>query len=480
MELRTLLIGAFATAFLPSAAQNASQPAGKTDTLTLSLEECIRVALDNNPTVKVADMDITRIDYSKKENIGALLPTISFGATYNRMLAKQVAYMNMDGFGGGSSSGDNGESQQQTSKSSKRKGIKMGLDNSYSVGFQASVPLIAPQLWASLKLSDSQILQAVEQARASRLSLVNEVKSAYYTLLLAEDSRKVICQSYEMAALTHDIYTKKHQAGTASDYDVLRTSVAMKNVEPELLQSEIAIKQAKLQLSILMGIPADIPLKASGSLSQYEATMYEDALSLSRDYSGNTELRINELQIRQLSDALRIQKAAWYPTMSASVNYNWTSSSNGSPFKNFLWTPYSVFGLTLNIPIFEGGTRYNRQRQAKIQVEQARLQREDIERSIASQVDLAIDNIMLNVRQIASSSESVTQADRAHDIMQKSFNIGAASYLDLRDSELALTQARLAYYQAIYNYLVANSSLELLLGDDSILPDTDTPAISKR
>ena len=53
----------------------------------------------------------------------------------------------------------------------------MGLDNSYQAGFNASVPLIAPQLWKTLKLNDSQILQNVEAARASRLSLVNQVKS---------------------------------------------------------------------------------------------------------------------------------------------------------------------------------------------------------------------------------------------------------------------------------------------------------------
>lgn len=98
---------------------------------------------------------------------------------------------------------------------------------------------------------------------------------------------------------------------------------------------------------------------------------------------------------------------------------------------------------------------------------------------MSSQVDLAIDNIMLNVKQIASTSESVNQADRAHDIMEKSFNIGAASYLDLRDSELALTQARLAYYQSIYNYLVANSSLELLLGNAPIEKYTDTSVLNR-
>lgn len=433
-------------------------------TQALSLDDCLRIALTDNPVIRVADMEVVRVDYSKKETLAALLPDVSFGATYNRMLQKQVMYMNMDGFGGSSDSGGD-ESAQQSRASSSRKGIKMGLDNSYSLGFQASIPLIAPQLWASLKLSDSQILETVEAARASKLTMVNEVKDAYYRLLLANASRKVIQESYDMAALTHDTYVKKYEAGAASDYDVLRTSVAMKNVEPELTQADIAIKQARLNLLILMGLDADFPLDVTGNLEDYEHDMYERALDISRDNSNNTELRQNQLRTETLRRTLKMQKMSWYPTLAASINYNWTSNSNGNPFRNFQWNPYSVFGLTLSVPIYQGGARYSRQRQESLQIEESLLQRENIERSVNSQIDLAVDNIMLNIKQIASSSESVRQADTAHTIMEKSFDIGAATYLDLRDSELALTQSRLAYLQSIYNYLIAQSSLEYLLGN---------------
>jgi outer membrane protein TolC len=85
------------------------------------------------------------------------------------------------------------------------------------------------------------------------------------------------------------------------------------------------------------------------------------------------------------------------------------------------------------------------------------------------QVDLAIDNINKEVRQIESSEESVRQAEKAHQIMQKSFEIGAATYLNLRDSELADTTAKLTYYQAIYNFLVSTSELDMLLGRESEL-----------
>lgn len=431
-----------------------------------SLDDCLRIALSDNPTVKVADMEVKRMDYSKIETLSALLPQASFSGTYNRMLAKQVMYMNMDGFGGsdeGSSEAEGG-SRASSSRASSGGGIKVGLDNSYQVGFSASLPLIAPQLWASLKLSDSQILQAVEQSRASKLDLVNQVKNAYYSLMLAEDSRKVIQESYDMAALTHEIYTKKHEAGAASDYEVLRTSVAMKNIEPQLMQADIAIKQARLQLAILMGMDTNQAFSIRGELQQYEGSMYSDLLDISNDYASNSSLILNDIQTQQLERALKVQYASLYPTLSAMANYNWTSMSNGSPFRNFRWTPYSSAGLTLSVPLLTGGSRYSKIKQAKLQVEEMKWQRENLERSVSMQVDLAIDNIKVNVEQIASCSESVKEAERAHDIQEQSFAIGATSYLDLRDSELALTQSRLSYIQAIYNYLVAQSQLELLRG----------------
>lgn len=438
----------------------------------LSLDDCLTIALTENPTVKVADMEITRVDYSKKEVLGQLLPTIDFGAQYNRMVAKQVMYMNMDGFGGMGGGGNAGDDEAAASRAGDSKGssgIKMGLDNSYSMGFSASLPLIAPQLWQSLSLSDSQILRSVEASRQSKQNLVNQVKSAYYALLLAEDSRKVIQESYDMAALTHRTYTKQYEAGAASDYDVLRTSVAMKNIEPELLQADIAIKQARLQLQILMGVDSNFAFTVTDRLSNYESTMYEETLSrISSDYTNNADLRLLDIDSKILDKNLKIQKLAFSPTLAFTANYNWTSMSNGSPFRNFRWNPYSTVGLSLSFPIFQGGQRYSRVKQTAIQAEELRLQRENLERSVAMQVSLAIDNIKINVKQIASCSESVSQADRAHEIMEKSFDIGAASYLDLRDSELALTRARLAYYQAIYNYLVANSELELLLGNAPI------------
>lgn len=471
---------ALAATMASSAPQQADTLATTPVQAVMSLDRCIEIALSQNPTVIVADMEIERTDYSRKETLAQLFPVVNFGATYTRMLAKQTMYMNFDmgAMGGGAAAGGDGdtadEAASRASSSKKDDGIKMGLDNSWSLGFNASMPLIAPQLWQSLKLSDSQILQSVETARSSRLSLVNQVKSAWYTLLLTIDSRRTIAENLDMARLTAEIYEKQYALGTASQYDVLRTSVAVKNIEPELAQAEVAIRQARLQLAVLMGIdPADVEITPDKGLSDYQDAMYHQALlaEAHRDISGNSELRQLDISTSMLERSLAIQKAAFLPTLALSANYNWTSSSDGSPFKNFRWNPYSMIGLTLSIPLIDVHNVYAT-KQAKIQVDEMKWRRADLTRAINMQVDLAIDNINTNVRQIESCSESVRQADTAYGIARQSFDIGAASYLDLRDAELALTRSRLSYYQAIYNYLVATGDLELMLGTFDLTPYT--------
>ena len=140
-----LLLGMFA---LASSALNA-QTTAVSDTMMLSVDDCVKIALNENPTIKIADMEITRVDYSKKETIGQLFPNVSFSAAYSRTLAKQTMYMNNGG---------------------QTMAIKMGRDNTHNTGFNASMPLISVALWKSIKLSDNQILQNIEASRTSRIS----------------------------------------------------------------------------------------------------------------------------------------------------------------------------------------------------------------------------------------------------------------------------------------------------------------------
>jgi outer membrane protein TolC len=456
MKLRTKILLAAMLMAMPTltcVAQEAmaissEQSAPVATTLTLTREQCIEIALQDNPTIKVADMELKRVDYSKREVIASLFPAIDFSVAYQRAIELQTINMDM------------GAGPME---------IKMGSDNTWNMGFTATMPIVSAQLWKSIQMSDTQILASVESARASRLDLIDQVNRAYYGLLLSQASYEVLKQNYDNAKVNADLIQKKFDVGTASEYDVLRSSVQVKNVEPELLQAEIGIKQAKLLLKILMGMDASTDFEAAVSLESMEQDMYGYVMGVESDLSQNTNLRTLDIQTKQLKQNVAMKKLAWVPTIGAQFNWSWTSLSNGHVFNNIHLNPYSNVAVSVAVPIFSGGSKYYGLKQAQVQLNEMALQRENLVRSLNMQVELALDNINKEIKQISTSAEGVRQAQKAHQIMQKSFEIGAATYLDLRDSELANTAAQLNYYQAIYNYLCSTSQLDLLLGKEDTL-----------
>ena len=267
--------------------------------LNLSLDECIRIALNENPTVKIDSMELERVDYSKRETLGQLLPEVSFAAQYSRTLMKQTMYM------------DTGEGVAA---------IKMGRDNTYSTALSASIPIYVPQLWKSLKLSDTQILQNLETARASKLALVNQVKNAYYALLLAYDSYKVLMANYETSKMNADVFTKKFELGVASEYDMLRANVAVTNLEPSIIDAENSINKLKLQLKLLMAMDANVDITPAETLDNYKQTIYGNAMAIDTSLVNNTSLKQLDLQTDMLRQSLEVQKASWLPTVAASAN----------------------------------------------------------------------------------------------------------------------------------------------------------------
>lgn len=457
-----------------------AQTAITTDSvLHLDMDRALTIALSESPTIKIADLEVKKTDYSKREVIAGLLPQIDASASYQRSIKKQRMYMSGKGFDIAgmmgaylgplyAATGVPFPETDNSASSSSDEGFEVGLDNTYSMGFSATLPIIAPQLWKSVEISSINIQTKLEVARSSRLSLINEVQKAYYNVLLCQDSYKVLRDQYDNAKLNAETYASQYKQGTASEYDVLRSEVAMRNIEPSLLSTENAVKLSKLQLKVLMGIDAGIEVVINDSLSNYEQDMYNVTMSINRSLDNNTDLRQLDLQTKMLQKTATLQKFAYIPTLGAQFGYNWISMSDGNMFKNFRFNPYSTVAVALNIPIFSGGSRFYKVKQAQANVAQMGFQRENLVRALDMQVQAQIDNISKSVKQIDSNKLGVQQAEKAYKIMQKSFEIGSATFVTLNDAELALTRARLAYSQAIYDFLAGVSDVQKLLGSTDI------------
>jgi len=426
------------------------------------LDKALEIAMSENPTVKVADQEIEKKKYAKKGSYAALFPQISFGADYTRTLKKQVMYMDFDMSGLGL---DSESAIPEESSSSNSDGFEVGRDNNWSMGFNVSMPLINASLWKSLTISGLDVELAIEQARSSKIDMENQVKKGFYAVLLANDSYRVFKESYDNAMNNYIDIKNKYDQGLVAEYDLIRADVTVKNTEPNMLQAENALVLAKWQLKALIGVDMELPITCEGQLTDYEPELFGDYLSINTSLDENTSLKQLDIQTKQLQQTLQMQKFDYLPTLSLSGLYNWSAMNNDFKFKNYQWNPYSTIGVSLSVPIFSGGSRYNKVKQTQVSITQAALQRDDLERNLQLAVKQYVDNMSTCIKRYDAAQKGISQSERGYTIAQKRYETGAGTLLELNDAELAMTQAKLNFNQAIYDYIVAKADLEKTVGN---------------
>lgn len=475
MQFRKLMLSAILLTGLGSFTVLHAQQA---DSLHVDLPTALDIALSENPTVKVADMEITKKQYAKKSAYGALLPQLDIIGQYQRAIKRQTVYFD-DGFGLGGGSVDPGDYTPEELQilqvlnkvmmpdpETSGEGIQMGRFNVWSAGLNVSLPIVMPSLWKNIQMSEVDIRLAMEQARSSRISLVNQVKKAYFSLLLAQDSYSVLRKTYETDSINLENIRNRFNQGVVAEYDVITADVRLKGLIPNILQSENMMKIAELQLKMLMGVDGDVPLKVVGSLDDYEASMFEAIIPADTSLINNSDIKQFDLQAEQAKNAYDMQKLQFMPTLVSSFNWTYMSQNNDFRFSNYRWDPYSMLGVTLQIPLFNGGQRYHSLKQSEVQLYQLREQRKDVERGLKLSIKNNYDLIHKNIEQVVATQSSVAQARKGHEITLKRYDTGMGTIVDVNAAALAVLNAELQYRNAVYDYLAAKADLEKVLGYD--------------
>ena len=434
----------------------------------LTLEQALQIALTENASVRVADLEIQRTGYARKGSYAALFPQIDGSGSYQRTIKKQVMYMDFDMssmMGGGGSTDASASEGAASSRSSD--GFEVGRWNTWSAGVSASMPLVNAQLWKSLKISDQDVELAVEKARASRLETVTQVKKAYFTVLLAKEACNVYKSVYDNAVENLELTRKKFNAQRASELDLTRAKTAVANAVPNVYEAANNVEISLWQLKAVMGVDLDSNIDVAGVLTDYADKMLTEAVPGS-DLSGNSTLRQLSIQSQQLADAVRVQQYASIPSLAVAFNYSLNAMTNDFKFSEYRWSPYSFVGLSLNIPIFAGGKRYHAVKAARLQAEELDIQRENTERQLQIAIRQYVGTMDTAIRSYASAESAVETATKAYTIARQAYDVGRSTLTDLNDAQLALTQSKLGVCQAIYSYLSAKSDLEGTIGADFI------------
>lgn len=414
------------------------------EVLQLTLDEALKIALSDNPTIKVADQDIELKKVSAKEAWQSLLPTVDLNGTITYTI--KTATMNIGG-----------------------NQVKMGNDasNTWNGALNISLPVYAPAVYRTMKMTQDDIALAAEKSRASRLDLINQVTKAYYQLMLAQDSYAVLQKSYNYSEENYNVVKAKFEQGSVSEYDKISAEVQMRNIKPNVVAAANAVNLAKTQMKVLLGIgDPELEIQIQDNLKNYEQAVHEHDPLEQVSLEQNTTLRQFTFNEKLLDHSLRIQKSAFIPTLALNYQYQYQALFNQNfQFWNYNWTPSSTLALTLSIPLFHADN-FTKMKTTRIQMQQLAENRLNTERQLNMQVQTYLDNMQASNEQMASNKESVAQAEKGLLIAQKRYDVGRGTILELNSSEVALTQAELTYNQAIYDYLTARADLDCLIGND--------------
>ena len=473
------------------------RPLGDT-TLVLTLEDAVKIALSENVSVKVADMEVERTKYAQRGSYGQLFPQISASGMYSYAIQKQKVYFGSDSEeegsgGGGGMAGmmagmmdpimyyiqqlyaftgapfvpyvapETPETEQQSGDGA----IEMGRRNQMSLGLSASMPVVNFQLWESLRLTGDQVELAVEQARESRLGTVTSVKQAYYSVLLAKASYDVYNAVYENAVENCKLTEMRFNAQKATEMDRSRALASVAAAIPNLYNAENSIYLALWQLKAVMGLDLDRAIDVTGSLEDYAQHMFYDInegeeASLER----NSQMRQLAKQAEMLAKQIRMQQYAYLPTLSMQVSYNYYTQSDKFNLAQWKWLPSSTLALSLSIPIFSGGQRYHAIKQTRVQADELDLQRVNAERQLRIGIRQSLSTMETSMRSYDAAKDAVKSAEKAYDVAAKSYQVGRSTLTDLNNTELTLTQTKLQALQAVYNFVNAKAGLEQTMGYD--------------
>lgn len=418
-------------------------------TLNLDLTTALKIAHDNNPTIKIAELEIQRVDYAKKEALGNLLPSLSASGQYTNSIMKSVMFM----------------PESFSAMMGGQKYMEIGYKNSYTGTVSAALPLVNFSLWEQIKSKQNEIDLILEQARASKIDMTKQVKDAYFAVLLAKNSLKVLERSINNAKETLKTTQTSFEQGVVSEYDLIRAKVQVNNLNPTYISAKNGLELAILQLKMILSLPQDQEIVFVENLEDFSDRIISvSAAESERAANNNSDIRQLDLNIVSLKHSLRMINSQHLPSLSAFGQYSYQTQADDFKFADYNWVGSAAVGLQLSIPIFNGRTVVNKAKQLKISLQELELQKEYASDGIELQIQSAINSMKAAQEQLLVNKDAINQAERGYEIAKVRYQTGTGTILELNDSELSMTQANLNYQQSLYDFLTAQTNLEKVLG----------------
>lgn len=419
-------------------------------TLELDLDDAIQRALMTNPAIKIA--------VSEKKASRADLNAARAG----RGISIDVDHR--------SGRGGYADPQPVTGTGTFSK----NLGNTHSNSITASIPIYTGgQLSGTIAQAKAGYKSSVLGESKAYIDMKKTTTDGYFGLLQASNLENLSQESVDQLAEHLKNVQAQYDVGVVAKVDVLRSEVALANAQQELIQASNTYEVSEASLNKVIGMPLDTTLKLKDTL-QYNP--YENEMQYCLEYASmhRPELEQSRLAVDAAKGAVKVAKSGFLPKVTASAGESWGGSGSNWPGDDK--ENWSVgIGATMNI--FDSGVTLSKVHSAEEKLVQA----EETYRDTVNSVELEVRSNYLNLREaekrISTTQVAVAKAEEDFHIAQVRYMAGVGTNLDVIDAQVALTEAKTNFVNALYDYNTSKIALETSMGVPVAVPAA-TPVMS--
>lgn len=403
---------------------------------TLTLDETIRRVVTTYPSVKQAEEAVRSAGYNIKMAQAAMLPILNASASYTRI--EPVATVHFDEL-----------SLSFDPKNNYNAGVSL-RQTIYDFGKNRPIIQAAREKEALSRLQQEELYQ----------SLARQTAQIYYMNCFARQAiaiKKQELGDYEEMLRQTEIRAK---SGSSTSFDLLNTQVSQSAVHTQLTELAANLQTLQVQLSVLADttVTETMPLNDDFEMKQNLSTL--DAL-LSAAYAARPDMRQAEKQI----SIARLEESAARRSYNPSLDLSAAAGGkNGYPIHiDRMKMNYEV-GVTLSVPLYEGGRRKQSASLARSVHHSAVFQKELVEKQVKQEVSQNYNTLTSDFKKIEQLSRQVTLAQKAYDQAKVNYKAGSITNLELLTSSTNLSGSQLQWLQAKINYLVNYYKLQVSIG----------------
>ncbi|RXK85918.1 TolC family protein [Filimonas effusa] len=341
--------------------------------------------------------------------------------------------------------------------------IQLGVHNTSGGQFTLSQSVFNRDVLLAARTRGDVRLQARQAVTANKIDVTVNVSKAFYDVLATKEQIKVSEQDIIRLDKSMQTAFDQYQAGVTDKTDYKRATIALNNAKASVKTNRALLDAKEEYLKQLMGYPV------SGTLNiVYDSLQMEREIAMDTLQQASPDARIEYQQLqtqRKLLEAsVKYEKWSFIPTVTLNGAYNlsYQNDNFNKLYSNNL--PNSFANVTVGFPIFQGGKRTARIRQAEWQLTRTNWDITNLKNSVNSQFAQALATYKANLANYDALKENLDLAQEVYDVIQLQYRSGVKTYLEVITSESDLRTARINYYNALYQVLASKVDVQRALG----------------